>query len=58
MHVMTLQERPRAETPGQDMASVLWSMADARYRQQRLLDEYIRSLSMGSNVKAQGEPLV
>mmetsp|Transcript_68993 Transcript_68993/g.180831 ORF Transcript_68993/g.180831 Transcript_68993/m.180831 type:complete len:357 (-) Transcript_68993:8-1078(-) len=36
----------------EDMASVLWSMADARYRHGRLLDEFIRSLSMGANVNA------
>jgi len=41
-----------AELTPQDMASVLSSMAQARFQHNALLDEFVRSLSYRSNVKA------
>mmetsp|Transcript_90214 Transcript_90214/g.232886 ORF Transcript_90214/g.232886 Transcript_90214/m.232886 type:complete len:355 (+) Transcript_90214:77-1141(+) len=42
----------QGEMTPEDMASVLWSMSESRYRHGPLLDEYMRSLSLGANVKA------
>lgn len=41
----------QGELTPQDMASVLTSMAQARFQHNRLLDEFVRSLSYRSNVK-------
>lgn len=42
----------QGELTPQDMANVLWSMSEARYQHDTVLDEFVRSLSYRSNVKA------
>ena len=41
-----------AELAPQDMASILWSMADARFHHKALVEEFIRSLSFRAGVKS------
>lgn len=42
----------QGELTPQDMASVLFSMAQARFQHAQLLDEFVRSLSFRANVKS------
>ncbi|CAJ1332505.1 unnamed protein product [Effrenium voratum] len=40
-----------AELSSQDMASILWSMADARFHHKALVEDFVRSLSFRAGVK-------
>ena len=42
----------RAELGPQDMASILWSMADTRFHHKALVEEFVRSLSFRAGIKS------
>lgn len=42
----------REEMSPQDMADVLWSMSEARFQHDAILDDFVRNLSHRANVKA------